>query len=164
MVESQPGIGSSFHVYLPAAHDPASTDSTVSAAKFVGRGRALVMDDEEHIREILEDMLTDLGYTVQTAMDGTEAIELFNRAINEGNPFDIVLVDLTIPGGIGGKETLTRLLDLNPDVCVIASSGYSEDPVISTPLEFGFAASIRKPYRKAELVEALTKALVGRKA
>jgi len=164
MVESQPGIGSSFHVYLPAAHDPASTDSTMSAAKFVGRGRALVMDDEEHIREILEDMLTDLGYTVQTAMDGTEAIELFNRAINEGNPFDIVLVDLTIPGGIGGKETLTRLLDLNPDVCVIASSGYSEDPVISTPLEFGFAASIRKPYRKAELVEALTKALVGRKA
>ncbi|MCX6134524.1 MAG: PAS domain S-box protein [Ignavibacteriales bacterium] len=162
VVESEPGKGSTFHVFFPAEHGAVSAGSTVSVTDFVGHGRVLVMDDEEHIREILEEMLTDLGYAVQTARDGAEAIEYFSRASTEGNPFDMVLVDLTIPGGMGGKETLTRLVELKQNVCVIASSGYSEDPVISAPRDFGFAASIRKPYRKTDLIEAIVNALATR--
>ena len=163
IVESEPGKGSVFHVYLPAAHDQISTTDRASSATFVGQGRVLVMDDEEHIREVLEEMLTDLGYTVETASHGAEAIEMYKRATASGKPFDIVMVDLTIPGGMGGKETLARLVELEKDVCVIASSGYSEDPVISAPRDFGFASSIRKPYRKTELVEAIRNALAARR-
>jgi CheY-like chemotaxis protein len=162
-VESEPGKGSVFHVYLPAAHDQISTTDRASSATFVGQGRVLVMDDEEHIREVLEEMLTDLGYTVETASHGAEAIEMYKRATASGKPFDIVMVDLTIPGGMGGKETLARLVELEKNVCVIASSGYSEDPVISAPRDFGFASSIRKPYRKTELVEAIRNALAARR-
>lgn len=163
IVESEPGRGSAFHVYLPAAQDTLSADGSASSSSFVGQGRVLVMDDEEHIREILDEMLTDLGYTVETANDGANAVDMFQKATAEGKPFDIVMVDLTIPGGMGGKETLARLLELEKDLCVIASSGYSEDPVISAPRDFGFASSVRKPYRKTELVEAILSALASRK-
>jgi CheY-like chemotaxis protein len=122
------------------------------------------MDDEEYIREILGAMLTDLGYKIQSACEGAEAIDIFKNARAEGNPFEVIIVDLTIPGGMGGKEMLAQLLELDKDVCVIASSGYSEDPVISSPREFGFASSIRKPYRKTELVEAIVNALAVRRA
>jgi two-component system, cell cycle sensor histidine kinase and response regulator CckA len=163
IVESEPGKGSTFHLFFPADHGLVSASNTAATTGFVGHGRVLVMDDEEYIREILEEMLTDLGYTVQTARDGAEAIELFMRASAEKKPFDLVFVDLTIPGGMGGEATLTRLVELDKHVCVIASSGYSEDPIISKPRDFGFAASIRKPYQKADLVEAISTALTPKK-
>lgn len=158
IVESEPGKGSTFHIYLPAAEVSGISGGSIAEKNFIGHGTVLVMDDEEPIREILEEMLTDLGYAVQSARDGVEAIELFKKARTEGTPFTLVMLDLTIPGGMGGKDTMKVLLELEKNVRVIASSGYSEDPVISSPREFGFAASIRKPYRKTELVEALVKA------
>jgi CheY-like chemotaxis protein len=154
-VESEAGKGSVFSVFLPASTGSVRASNPAHDDGFVGNGHILVMDDEEPIRDILEEMLGNLGYTVATARTGEEAVSLFERACTEGTPFDVVMVDLTIPGGMGGKETLQRLLELDKGVRVIASSGYSEDPVISSPREFGFAVSIRKPYRTQELREAL---------
>jgi PAS domain S-box-containing protein len=163
IVDSEPGKGSTFHLYLPAMIGAVPVNATMPATAFVGHGRVLVMDDEEYVRDILEEMLSDLGYTVQTARDGAEAIQMFKQGTAEGNPFAFVLLDLTIPGGMGGEETLTKLVELEKNILVIASSGYSEDPAISRPREFGFAASIRKPYRKAELIEAIVNALAERR-
>lgn len=128
-----------------------------------GNGRILVMDDEDFIRDVARSMLQGLGYTVETASHGAEALDMFTNAARSGKPFDLVILDLTIPGGMGGKKTKEELRKIAPSLKIIASSGYSDDPVIAHPGEFGFDASIRKPYHREELAETVLSAAAGLK-
>ena len=104
------------------------------------------MDDDEMIRYMLSKMLPVAGYTTELASDGKEAIKKYIAARNSGKPFDAVILDLTVPGGMGGKETVSRLLEIDPDVKVIVSSGYSTDPIMYEYKTYGFSAVITKPY------------------
>jgi PAS domain S-box-containing protein len=158
-VESEPGRGTVFHIYLPAAEGPVTkAPEPVSAPPAVGRGRVLVMDDEEPIRQLITRMLEPLGYSVTTTADGVEALRKYEDARVKGDPFSAVILDLTVPGGMGGKETIQRLRALDPAVRAIVSSGYSEDPVMARYREFGFCSVVAKPYRLHELSMALREA------
>jgi len=146
-VDSEVGGGTSFHLYLPASNAAVQENDN----KLVkGRGRVLVMDDEELIREVSGEMLKLLGYEAVFAENGRQAIELFSRAVARGEPFDAVILDLTVPGGLGGKDTLQKLKEIAPGVKAIVSSGYSKDPIMSEYRSFGFCGVIAKPYRVAE--------------
>jgi CheY-like chemotaxis protein len=115
------------------------------------KGRILVMDDEEIIREVVGALLKHLGYSVDYARDGLETIQVYQRAKESGKPFDTVLMDLTIVDGMGGRETIERLLQIDPEVKAIVSSGYSTDPIMSRFRDYGFAAALDKPYKLNEL-------------
>jgi CheY-like chemotaxis protein len=119
------------------------------------------MDDEEAIREILAEILPELGYEVEFTAEGTEAVERYRRAVDEGYPFDGVILDLIIPGGIGGIEVLKELRAIDGSVKAIASSGYAADPVLSDPARFGFAGMLAKPYRVSELAYVLHRVLAA---
>jgi PAS domain S-box-containing protein len=145
-VESRVGAGSTFRFWLRASEDEKPMEKPVLAELPLGSGRILIMDDEEAIREVACDMLNVLGYDPEVACDGDEALALFRRARDEARPYDAVILDLTIPGGMGGKDTLKQLLQIDPGVMAVVSSGYSSDPVLVNPLEYGFKAFVRKPY------------------
>jgi PAS domain S-box-containing protein len=162
VVDSEVGRGSTFRVLLPASAGlPAIAAKAASQALFCGEGRILVMDDEPMLRGIVSEMLKSLGYKVETASHGQEAVELCERARLKGERFDAALFDLTIPGGMGGEEALRRVAAHCPEFPVFAMSGYSESPIMANPTEHGFRASIRKPFRVAELSELLTRHLGG---
>jgi PAS domain S-box-containing protein len=154
-VDSNPGEGSTFTLYLPASPKKELTPRPIDPVKHAGTGTVLVMDDEEFMLEIVDGMLREMGYTVVQAKNAKEAVGLFADAERMGNPFVTSILDLTIPGGPGGKEAAIALRKLNPNSIIIASSGYSEDPVISNPSEHGFTDRIIKPYRKNELAELM---------
>ena len=117
------------------------------------------MDDDESILDLTQKLLSQLGYHVERARGGTEAIDKYRHALSNGTAFDAVILDLTIPGGMGGMECLKRLAQLNPSVVALVSSGYSNDPVMAEPGRFGFAGVLGKPYRLEELSEKLADAL-----
>jgi CheY-like chemotaxis protein len=125
----------------------------------VSAGSVLVLDDEEMVREVVGSMLERLGFTAHYAADGAEAIQKYLAALSEGTPYTAVIIDLTIPGGMGGKETVARLLELDPGVKAIVSSGYSDDALMAEYREHGFCAVIPKPYTLKELEQALHTAL-----
>ena len=125
-----------------------------------GTGRILVMDDEEEVRQTTLNILKRLGYTVECADDGAVAIELYLKMREAGTPFDAVIMDLTIPGGMGGKETLLRLLEIDLKVKAIVSSGYSNDPIMEDYKAHGFRGVITKPYRIRDLAETLQEVLL----
>jgi CheY-like chemotaxis protein len=118
------------------------------------------MDDEEALRKLLESVLTNLGYQVQTARDGAEAIALFEKAKSGGRSFDAVLLDLTVSGGMGGIEAAARLKELDPALKLIVSSGYSDAPVMSNFRQYGFDDVIPKPWSVVELSEVFRRVLV----
>jgi len=118
---------------------------------YAGRGRVLVMDDETSVRNVASRMLASMGYEVQATDEGAEAIAAYRSAFAAGNAFDAVILDLTIPGGMGGAETLRHLREINPDIRAVVSSGYSNDPVMSNYQEYGFCNVIAKPYRSGDL-------------
>ena len=154
-VESQLGHGTTFTIYLPASDKPATQSADTEKRLFHGKGKILVMDDEEFIRDVAIQMLRKIGYEVSVASDGDEAIEIYRQAQKSGKPFDIVILDLTIPGGMGGKETIEKLKKLDPDVNALVSSGYSNDPIMSNYREYGFKGVVKKPYRIQDMSEAL---------
>ena len=117
--------------------------------------RVLVMDDEISIRNVCEELLQLLKYEVETAADGTEALALFHQAEQRGTPFDLLITDLTVPGGMGGVETMRRLRESGSQVLAIASSGYSNGPVMSNPAQYGFNGILPKPYRLHDLEAVL---------
>jgi signal transduction histidine kinase/ActR/RegA family two-component response regulator len=160
-VESKPGEGTEFTVELPASHETPAPQAPVIAQKQAGTERLLVMDDEEDIRNLLKAVLTSLGYEVQTARDGAEAIALYEGAKAAGKGFDAVLLDLTVSGGMGGLETAARLKELDPSSKLIVSSGYSDAPVMSEFAAYGFEAVIPKPWTVNQISEVFRSVLVA---
>lgn len=123
------------------------------------KGKVLVMDDEEIIRAILSVMLQAFGYEVHLTADGNEAIASYAQARESGSPFDSVIIDLNIVEGMGGKETIGRLLEIDPEVRAIVSSGRLNDHGMTNFTEYGFKAALRKPYTINELREVLAKVI-----
>ena len=154
-VESEVGTGSTFYIYLPAAQKKVSPKADMDVIEKPSEGsgeRILVMDDDENIRFLLSEILTSYGYMTESACDGAQAIELYKKAYESSNQFDLVILDLTIPAGIGGKETIKELIKIDPDVRGIVSSGYSNDAIMANYRQYGFSGVISKPYRPDDLV------------
>lgn len=155
--------GASFVVFLPASPDAVVRDAEeVESGDCAKGGRILVMDDEPRLRELLTDCLVAIDCRVDTAADGKSAIETYTDAFKKGDPFDVVILDLTVRGGMGGAEALRKLKEFDPTVLAVACSGYSNDPILCDHEKFGFAASIGKPFRFAVLARAV-RSLVGRR-
>ncbi len=125
------------------------------------KGRILIMDDEKMIRDISREILIYLGYEVELAEDGAEAITLYKKAEESGENFDIVIMDLTIPGGMGAREAIKKLKDIAPDAKVLVSTGYSHDPIVDNFKEYGFCGVIIKPFKANDLNDTLKKVLVS---
>ncbi|MBW2575601.1 MAG: PAS domain S-box protein [Deltaproteobacteria bacterium] len=182
-VESEVGVGTTFTIYLSAAVVGVGTTFTIylSAAveEIVGiepvkmvepekpsirTGRILVMDDEDSIRNLSKQRLSRLDYESELAKDGAQAIELYKKSMDFGQPFDAVILDLTVKGGMGGKDTVKALLKIDPQVKAIVSSGYSNDPVMTDFKAYGFTGALPKPNTKKELIEALNKIIKNHSA
>jgi CheY-like chemotaxis protein len=160
-VESQLGVGTTFHSYLPASEKAVPEKQEVRLIK--GQGRILVMDDEASLRKMVGRVLEKLGYEPEFAEDGAEAIDKYKGAIESGKPYDAVILDLTIPGGMGGKEAIEKLLEIDPAVKAIVSSGYSDDPVLANFEEYGFKGMMPKPFESMFLSMVLHDVLKGEK-
>ena len=168
--ESQIGVGTVFHIYLPAAsiNQPVPVPRVVAEPDDSGeptvdgsRGRILFMDDETILQELVSAMLEYLGFEVVCASNGEEALAHFQEARSAVSPFDAVIVDLTVPGGMGGFETVQRLRGLDPSVRAVVSSGYSNDPILANFRSHGFAGVIAKPYQMAELGQVLDEVIAA---
>ncbi len=152
--ESEVGKGSTFTILLPASGATAESnieaqDSTETGQ--TGSGKILIMDDEEVVREICGEMIVAMGHTVDYAANGQEALEKYQQSMGEQQPFDLVIMDLTIPGGMGGKETISKLLKIDPQAKAIVSSGYSHDDVMANYQDYGFHGVAAKPYLFSDL-------------
>ncbi len=158
-VTSEVSRGSCFSITLPATdRKPGEKGSRSGIVK--GSGRILVMDDEEVVREVCVEFLENLGYQVEGVADGREMLDLYRQNLSQGRAFDLVIMDLTIPGGIGGKEAITALLEIDPDARAIVCSGYSQDPVMANFQEYGFLGTCAKPFDFAVL-SRIVKRVIG---
>ncbi len=163
-VESEPGKGTTFHVYLPVSSKETFAGKTSEDfAPCPKKYKVMIMDDESIVREITSQLLSHLGYSVNAAMDGREAVELYSNAMKTNNSFDAVILDLVVPGGQGGVETLEKLIAMDPGCRAIIASGYSNDLVMSSFMQYGFKGVISKPYRIKELDELIQKVIMNGK-
>lgn len=156
-VRSEEGRGTTMSFYLPAAAEPVP-EKTAPPAEIVAetrRARVLVMDDDEAVRGITAKMLDRLGHSTGVARNGREALDLYRQGMDDGNAWDVVIMDLTIPGEMGGKETIGPLLRMDPGARVIVLSGYSNDDVLANFDEYGFRARLAKPFTKDDLARAM---------
>jgi len=164
-VESKVGRGTTFRLWLPALRDRASDDEGRDTGAGVResplKGRVLFMDDEEIIRVMAVALLRRFGLEVECAADGAEAVEKYREALGAGRRYDLVIMDLTVPGGLGGLPALDRLRELDPGVKAVVSSGYSSDPVLANYRAHGFAAMVAKPYEVGEIAGVLREMLGG---
>lgn len=150
-VDSTPGTGTTFTVFLPIADRPVEVEARRAPSLRFGTGRILFMDDDPKICDLTASMLTSLDYTFDIAKHGEEAITLYRRYLKIGRPYDAVIMDLTIVGGMGGEEAFRALRELDPDVRAIVSSGYDNDEMAQRFLDLGFCGYLTKPYRIGEL-------------
>ncbi len=159
-VESREGAGTTLHLFLPAYTSvPQEVSETLELGEGPERpkGKILVMDDEEIVREVVGEMLREMGYAVKFAKDGSEAIELYQKAKGGGSPFEAVILDITVKAGMGGKETMKRLLEIDPAVKAFVSSGYSDDPIMQEHWKYGFVGAVAKPFNMDTLKEKIEK-------
>lgn len=154
-VESKPGKGTRFRLYLPAPRRMALGKEEKEEEPFRGHGRVLIMDDDETVQDVAGEMLRHLGYEVDVAADGLEAIKTYLEARRLKKPYGAILMDLTVRGGMGGREAARKLLELDPEARVIAASGYATDPVMSDFRQYGFSGAVQKPFKLQELSEVL---------
>jgi PAS domain S-box-containing protein len=156
-VESEPGQGSTFHVYLPASPQAAASSVAAAARMHQGSGTFLVMDDEEVIRETLSDMLKSFGYHVVCKANGQDAVDFFAAELHAQRGLAGMIFDLTVPGGMGGIAALAEIRKLDAMTPAFVASGYADDPAVRNPKDYGFSGSICKPFRKVELSKILEK-------
>jgi PAS domain S-box-containing protein len=162
-VESELGRGTTFNIYLPAIVNKKYSQQVTNEKIVPGSGKILLMDDEEMILDFASELLKELGYTVTLAREGKEAIALYKDALKTDTPFKAVLMDITIPGGMGGKEAVLEILALDKHANVIVSSGYAKDPIMSNYKQYGFVGVIPKPYNVRELSQELHRVLTKKK-
>ena len=157
-VASEENIGTTFKIYLKSSKMPAQKNEFArKKSSENSTGTILIMDDETYILEVLEKMLKHQGYSVDCAKNGEEAIQLYSGKFSRNQAYDHVILDLTVYGGMGGKETITVLKKINPDVKAIVSSGYSDNPVMANYKEYGFTGVLTKPYAIEDVIKALEK-------
>jgi PAS domain S-box-containing protein len=161
-VASEVGVGTTVAVYLPASAHSLEPAPATPSSPAVRQETILVMDDDDAIRDVLVDMLTQLGYQSQCARHGAEAVALYQQARDRGQPFAAVLLDLTVPGGMGGQETIAHLQAIDPQVRAIVSSGYAVDPLMAHHRAYGFREVLSKPYTVEGLEEVLQRVLEDR--
>jgi nitrogen-specific signal transduction histidine kinase/CheY-like chemotaxis protein len=154
-IESTPGVKTIVHIYLPEADESCKALQDAPTIMEPRKERILLMDDEDFVRDVTSEMLVQLGYEVQLAKDGDEAIEAYAKALEKGVLFDAVILDLTIPGGTGGDEAILKLLEIDPNVKGILSSGYADNNVMNDFKEFGFKGVISKPFKFDELASVI---------
>lgn len=150
-VESEVGVGTAFTVYLPQADKPEAVEARPAPSLRFGTGRVLFMDDDENICTLTGGMLESLGYKYDLAKHGEEAVQLYKRYLNIGRPYDVVIMDLTIIGGLGGEQTFKLLKEMDPEVRAIIASGYDNDEMARQFLDLGFCGYLSKPYRVGDL-------------
>ena len=164
-VKSELGTGTIISIYLPASEkeikEAVPVKKPVPEQPLSQGKKILVMDDEEVVRDVTNALLTHIGYKAEVAVDGVEAIEMYRKAMESGKPYDLVILDLTNNFGMGGVETIKRLLEIDPDVRAIVSTGYSTDPIISNFREHGFRGALPKPYTLDQLKTTLHNAIAA---
>ena len=158
-VASIVGVGSMFTIYLPASKSKIDSEPRMEEIREVGFGKILLMDDDEPIIEVGSELLRMNGYTVDCAYNGEEALALYSKALEVGEPFNVVIMDLTIRGGMGGKETIAKLLEIDPNARGIVSSGYSNDPVMANFRDYGFLGMVPKPYNIRNMLDELQRVM-----
>ena len=154
-VSSELDQGTIFSILLPAILDHVPQPKGQDDFQKIGDRKILIMDDDQTVREIAATMLTHIGCSVEEAGDGKEAIVLYSKAQTDGVPFDVVIMDLTIPGGMGGKEAITALLAVDPQARVVVSSGYANDPIMANYKDYGFHGVLPKPFKMDDLHKAI---------
>lgn len=161
-VESMPGAGTTFHLYLPASLKKKTETEVTGEMETIRKKRILIMDDDEIVRDITGDMLMHCGYYIESSKDGNEAIALYIKAKERGEPFDAVILDLVVPNGMGGDIAIKRLHDIDHGVKGIALSGYSKDLIMTHYMDYGFTAALSKPYN-IQLLNGTLERVLGKK-
>jgi CheY-like chemotaxis protein len=161
---SEPGKGTQFELLLPATGRRMNARPAQSREISKGSGRILLLEDEDIVVRAARRMMTELGYECAVTGDGSETLALYAAEKAAGKPFDAVIMDLTIPGGMGGKEAGAELRRRHPEAVIIVSSGYSDEPVMADYKAFGFDAVLPTPYRYEDLDDTLARLLVKNKA
>ena len=159
-VASEVGVGTTFTIYLPASENKVKPEPKIEENKEVAYGKILLMDDEEPILEIGSELLRMNGYTVDCAHNGEEALSLYKKAWENEDPYQVVIMDLTIRGGMGGKEAISKLLEIDPNARAIVSSGYSNDPVMANFKDYGFLGVVQKPYGIKDMLDEVRKLMI----
>jgi CheY-like chemotaxis protein len=165
VVESRVGEGTVFTIYLPALRDESAApaapleESLTVAARLPAGGDILIMDDDPEIRVLLSELLGQEGYRVVAVDEGSSAVKEYQESMERGAGYDCLIMDLTIPGGMGGREAMARIREIDPGAKAIVSSGYSTDPVMADFAGYGFSGRVAKPYQLEELVKVIRQVL-----
>jgi CheY-like chemotaxis protein len=154
------GHGATFSAFLPAAASaPPAISAAASSAPSPGEGRILVLDDDTLVRTVVQRMLVQRGYQVEAFREGQQAVDRYVEAFRAGRRFDLLIMDLTIPGGMGGREALAEILRCDPDARAIVASGYSDDPTMANYEEAGFVGALPKPFQSGQLAHLVADVL-----